>query len=244
MPLHHLPVQMFQETPAKGPWSGPDPDPEQPPAPAHEPMFNVPWPVLALVSAILVAYAAQSRLPDVDVLPFVFSPAALLRGEWWTTVTSVFLHGGWTHALMNAGMILAFGTPVARLFGGRPLGACLYLLFFVVCGALAALGSAALHWGSTEMMVGASGAASGLVAAAARLVAGKGRLGSMFAPFVLTMGAAWLLVNLMVAGVMLAGANSLIPGTGGAGVAWEAHLAGFIAGVVLIGPFARLAGRS
>jgi membrane associated rhomboid family serine protease len=42
---------------------------------------------------------------------------------------------------------------------------------------------------------------------------------------------------------MVAGASNLIPGTGGAGVAWEAHLAGFLAGVLLVGPFARLAGR-
>lgn len=244
MPPHPIPVHMFQETPAKGPWSNPEPDPQEEHGPVHEPMFNVPWPVVVLVTTIVLAYAVQSRLPDVAVLPFVFSPAALLRGAWWTAVTSVFLHGSWSHALMNAGMILAFGTPVARLFGGRPLGASLYFLFFVVCGALAALGSAAVHWGSSEMMVGASGAASGLVAAAARLVAGRGRLGSIFAPFVLTMGAAWLLVNLMVAGVMLAGANALIPGSGGAGVAWEAHLAGFVAGALLIGPFARIARRS
>jgi membrane associated rhomboid family serine protease len=90
-------------------------------------------------------------------------------------------------------------------------------------------------------MVGASGAASGLVAGASRLVAGRGRLGPIWAPFVITMGLAWLLVNLLVAGVMAVGATGLLPGTGGAGVAWEAHLAGFLAGALLIGPFARLA---
>lgn len=239
-----MPSYLFQETPAKGPWSSPEPGPEPERPPAHEPLFNVPWTVVALVSVILGAYAVQSRLPDVAILPYVFSPAELLRDDWAPLVTALFLHGGWTHAITNALMILAFGTPVARLFGGGARGATVYFLFYLVCGALASLGFAALHWGSEEVMVGASGAASGLVAGSARLVAGRGRLGPIWAPFVLTMGAAWLLVNLMVAGVMLAGANALIPGAGGAGVAWEAHLAGFLAGAILIGPFARLAGRA
>jgi len=234
---------LFQETPARGPWSSPDPQPQED-KPSREPMFNAPWPALVLVAAIVGGYAIQSRIPDFDLMPYVFSPAALAQGAWWTPLTAVFLHGNWTHALTNAALVLAFGTPVARLFGTRLRGVVCYFAFFLVCGVLAALGFAAVHWGGEGGMVGASGAASGLVAAAARLVAGRGRLGPIFAPFVLTMGAAWLLVNLMVAGVMVAGASGLIPGTGGAGVAWEAHLAGFVAGVLLVGPFARLGGRS
>jgi membrane associated rhomboid family serine protease len=234
---------LFQETPARGPWSSPDPQPQED-KPSHEPMFNAPWPALVLVAAIVGGYAIQSRISDAQLTPYVFSPAALAQGAWWTPLTAVFLHGNWTHALTNAALVLAFGTPVARLFGTGLRGVVCYFAFFLVCGVLAALGFAALHWGADAGMVGASGAASGLVAAAARLVAGRGRLGGIFAPFVLTMGAAWLLVNLMVAGVMMAGASGLIPGTGGAGVAWEAHLAGFVAGALLVGPFARLGGRS
>ena len=241
--MEAMPTYLFQETPAKGPWSSPEPGPEERGPPANEPMFNVPWPVVALVTSIIAAYAVQSRLPDVTTAQWVFSPGALARGGWWTLVTAAFLHGNWTHAIGNALMILAFGTPVARLFGGRPAGAALYFLFYLVSGVIAFLGFAAFHWGSEIPLVGASGAASGLVAASARLVAGRGRLGPIWAPFVLTMGAAWLLVNLLVAGVMLVGANNLLPGTGGAGVAWEAHLVGFVAGAILIGPFARLAGR-
>jgi membrane associated rhomboid family serine protease len=206
-------------------------------------MFNAPWTAVALVAVIVVGYAIQSRLPEFQLFPFVFSPTALVRGAWWTPLTAVFLHGSWTHAITNAALVLAFGTPVARLFGTRPRGVVGFFAFYMACGVLASLGFAALHWGSEDGMVGASGAASGLVAAAARMVAGRGRLGPIFAPFVLTMGAAWLVVNLLVAGVMFAGASNLIPGAGGAGVAWEAHLAGFLAGMLLVGPFAKLAGR-
>ena len=236
-------IYSFQETPARGPWSSPDPQPEER-DPAREPMFNAPWPALVLVGAILAGYAVQSRLPEYFLNAYVFSPAALARGQWWTLITSIFLHGNWLHALSNAGFVLAFGTPVARLFGLRARGVLLYFGFYLVCGVFAALGFAAAHPHGTEAMVGASGAASGLVAAASRLVAGRGRLGPMVAPFVVTMGLAWLAVNLLVAGVMAAGATALLPGTGGAGIAWEAHLAGFLAGLVLVGPFARLAQRA
>ncbi|THD79458.1 MAG: rhomboid family intramembrane serine protease [Phenylobacterium sp.] len=233
---------LFQETPERAPWSGPEPQPGEG-KPAHEPMFNVPWTTLALSLVILGGYAVQSRLPDFTLQPYVFSPAALMQGAWWTLVTHMFLHGGWLHALSNAAFVLAFGSPVARYFGTRGWGVPLYFIFYVLCGVLAALGFASVHLGSQQAMIGASGAASGLVGAAARLVAGRGRLGPIFAPFVLTMGASWLFVNLLVAGVMAAGATGLIPGTGGAGVAWEAHLAGFLAGVLLVSPFAWLLRR-
>jgi membrane associated rhomboid family serine protease len=53
------------------------------------------------------------------------------------------------------------------------------------------------------------------------------------------MGAGWVVINLLIAVV----GGSFLPGTGGAGVAWEAHLAGFAAGVLLIGPLGRLSPR-
>jgi membrane associated rhomboid family serine protease len=71
--------------------------------------------------------------------------------------------------------------------------------------------------------------------AAARLIDGRGRVGRFFSSPVLGMGGAWLVVNLLIA--VLGG--QLLPGANGAGVAWEAHLGGFLAGVLLIGPFGR-----
>ena len=233
---------LFQETPERGPRSGPDPQPGEG-RPAREPMFNVPWTTLAIAVVIVCGYAVQSRLPDFTLEPYVFSPAALAEGQWWTLLTHLFLHGSWLHALSNAAFVVAFGTPVARWFGTRGWGVPLYFVFYLLCGVLAALGFTAVHPGGQQAMIGASGAASGLVGVAARLVAGRGRLGPIFAPFVLTMGASWLFVNLLVAGVMAVGATGLIPGTGGAGVAWEAHLAGFLAGVLLASPFAWLLRR-
>ncbi|WP_240606547.1 rhomboid family intramembrane serine protease [Phenylobacterium kunshanense] len=206
--------------------------------PPSEPMVNAPWPVVAMCLAIIGLYALQTQVPFLEPL-LAFSPARLAMGETAGLITSQFLHGNWAHALMNAAFVLAFGAPVARFFGGGVSGAAIFFAFYLLCGILAALGFAALHWGMPAAMVGASGAASGLMGAAARLIGGHGRVGPLFSQAVTGMGLAWIVVNL----IMAVTGGALIPGSGGAGVAWEAHLAGFAAGVLLIGPFGWIAGR-
>jgi membrane associated rhomboid family serine protease len=140
---------------------------------------------------------------------------------------------------MNAAFILAFGAPVARFFGPHVGGAIDFFLFYVFCGVLACLGFAALHWGQETSLIGASGAASGLMGAAARLIGGNGRVGPVFSRAVTGMGLGWLIINIIMA---FAGGLA-VPGGGLGGVGWEAHLAGFAAGVLLIGPFAWAVGR-
>lgn len=232
-------VALYQDTAggAGRPWSaGPQPDERR----TREPVFNAPWPVLLLVALIVGGYAVQSRFPpDAVADAFAFSPAHLLDGRWPTLFSALFVHGGWLHALTNAAFALAFATPVARLFGSRLSGGLYFFAFYLACGALSNLGYAALHWGDSSPLVGASGALSGLMGASARLIDGQGRVGRLLSRSVISMGAAWLVVNLLIA--LLGG--GWVPGSGGAQVAWEAHLAGFLAGVLLIGPFAWVARR-
>jgi membrane associated rhomboid family serine protease len=206
--------------------------------PTPEPMVNAPWPVVVTTVAIVVLYFLQTRFPFV-VDALAFSPDMLLKGQYIGLVSSQFLHGGWPHALMNAAFVLAFGAPVARYFGPGAGGAIVFFAFYLLCGVLACLGFAALHWGQDAAMVGASGAASGLMGAAARLIGGRGLPGPMFSQAVTGMGGAWIIINVIMAFT----GGALIPGAGDAGVAWEAHLAGFAAGVLLIAPFGWLAGR-
>lgn len=229
----------YFEAPAPG---GPRPqhpgDPEFRPAP--EPIVNAPWPVVVLTLGIVAAYLVQSRFPLPLVSEaFAFSPALMLQGHPERLISSLFVHGNWAHALMNAAFILAFGAPVARFFGPRLGGVIAFFLFYLACGVLACLGFAAVHWGQDAALIGASGAASGLMGAAARLIGGHGHPGQMFSKAVTGMGAAWIIVNL----IMAVTGGALIPGAGEAGVGWEAHLAGFAAGVLLIGPFGWLAAR-
>ncbi len=217
------------------------PEPDDPGfRPTPEPLVNAPWPVVALTLGIVAAYAVQSRFPIGVVADLLaFSPSLMLQGHLERLFTSQFIHGNWAHALMNAAFILAFGAPVARFFGPRLGGALDFFLFYLTCGALACLGFAALHWGQEAALLGASGAASGLMGAAARLIGGQGRVGPVFSRAVTGMGLGWLIVNVIMA---FAG-GLLLPGAEGASVGWEAHLAGFAVGVLLIGPFGRLAGR-
>ena len=157
---------------------------------------------------------------------------------------ALFLHGGWPHALINSAFILAFGAPVARRLGLDGPGALAFFGFYLVCGALASLGFAAAHPGSEAVLVGASGAASGLMAAASRLMTRGPGLAPFNSPPVVSMAVSWLGINLVIALLAHLGLASLNPGTGGAPVAWEAHLAGYAAGLVLFGPLLRVIRRA
>jgi membrane associated rhomboid family serine protease len=228
----------FEETPAK-PW-GSDPEPPHRPeeAPAREPVFNAPWQAVAVTVLIVAGYGVQTLFPvDAILGAYAFAPTNLAPGRWETAITSIFLHGSWAHAMMNGAFALAFSTPLARFFGPKVEGALLFFGFYVLTGVLANLGYAAAHPHGHALIVGASGAVSGLMGASARLMGGHGRVGPMFSRPVLGMGGGWIAINLLIAVF----GGSFLPGSGSAGVAWEAHLAGFAFGVLLIGLFGRLA---
>lgn len=199
-----------------------------------EPMFNAPWPALLAVASILLSTLLLWRASDQTIYALALEPARVWRGEVTGLVTSLFVHGGWLHAGMNAAFALAFGAPVARLLGSGARGGALFIAFYIMCGVLAGLGYAAIHPQSTQLVIGASGAVAGLMGAAGRLMDRPGELSGLFAPRVLSLGAAWLIVNLVMA--VFGG----FPGMGTGPVAWEAHLFGFAAGAVLIAPVSRL----
>lgn len=202
----------------------------------RQPIFNAPWPAVVATLVIVVGYFVQTLLPQGWLLgTYAFSAAGFAAGRWETLFTSIFLHGSWAHALMNAAAALAFGTPVARYFGTGPRGALVFAGFYLLCGALAGLGYGLVNAGSTALMIGASGAVSGLVGGATRLLGGRGLPGSFFSPPVVSMTIGWVVVNLILAVLGFA------PGLGDAGVAWEAHIFGYAAGLFLIGAFGWLA---
>lgn len=209
--------------------------------PAREPAFNAPWPVLALILALIAAHAIRvfgGGAAERFALTSVDVAAGRLSG----LLTYQFVHAGWAHVLINAAFILAFGAPVARYMGVGWRGAAVFFGFFLVCGAVAAGAYAAMvafgdqfaHGHSAWALVGASGSASGLMGAAARLIQGRGRLGSMFGRTVVGMTLSWIAVNAIL------GVSGLTPGADGAPVAWQAHIFGYFCGLLLIGPVGRL----
>ena len=201
----------------------------------QEPMFNAPVAALAVAVSMPVLFFFQERLPDMGA-GMAFAPANLQDGRWGGLFTSMLLHASWTHAIMNAVAAVAFGAPVARLFGDR-IGPTVFLLFYLACGVLATLGYGLIHWGANEPMVGASGAVFGLIGAATRLLGGQGRVRPLFDRRVLGMSLAWMAVNLVT------GLIGYAPGAEGAQVAWEAHAVGFLVGLIAIGPLARMFGK-
>lgn len=211
----------------------------EPPRPKREPAFNAPWAAVALAAAMPILYGLQSLGPWSEGVVYSrlgLIPALAMSGAWWTLLTHQFLHGFWMHAILNAVALLAFGTPVARFLGERgAAGPARYFGFFLVTGVLAGLGYLLLHPGSTAVLVGASGGAAGLMGAASRMFAHPGRLAPFRDRMVLGLAAGWIVIN--VAFAVLGG---FAPGSGGVPVAWEAHIAGYAAGLFLIGPFARL----
>ena len=211
----------------------------------NQPAIKAPWPVVLLVLAIVGAYLVQSTWVDENalILNYGFAPVMMNEGRFLPLVTSMFLHGGWAHAGMNALGAMAFGAPTARLLGlgyqsaqGRASinGGLAFLLFFLICGVLGSLGYGLVHRDGQAILIGASGGVAGLMGAASRMIDRPIGLSAYRSPTVMGMAAAWIIVNLLMA------LTGLAPGTGGAAIAWEAHLFGYAAGLVLIGPAVRI----
>ncbi|MGC1301581.1 MAG: rhomboid family intramembrane serine protease [Caulobacteraceae bacterium] len=165
-----------------------------------------------------------------------FSPAELRDGRWSGLVTALFIHGGWMHAILNAVGALAFGAPVVRLFGSGGRGVIGFFAFYLVCGVLGSLGFALVRWGSPDVLIGASGAVSGLMGAASRLADRGEGLSPFLSRTVVGMAVGWIVVNLLIA------FTGVDVGQGGQPVAWEAHLFGYAAGLFMLAPVAGLAG--
>ncbi|HWE98229.1 MAG TPA: rhomboid family intramembrane serine protease [Caulobacteraceae bacterium] len=203
----------------------------------REPFFKAPWPATGLI-VILIAAHALRIWSGVGAERFALTAGDLAAGRWSGLVTHQFIHASWPHVLMNSVALVAFGPPAARLMGTDARGAAAFFAFYLSCGLLAGLGFVVADLQSRDVVVGASGAVSGLLGAASRIIEGRGKIGPMFGRTVLGMGLAWVIVNVVL------GVSGLTPGAAGMPVAWQAHLAGYAAGVLLIGLFARLAGVS
>jgi membrane associated rhomboid family serine protease len=231
-------------------------------APPRQPFFRAPPVVPWLIAALVVAHGARVWAPPARAMALVFQfglvPARYSRaflesrmlnpGPIWEQavpfVSYMGLHNDWTHLAINCLWLLAFGPIVARRFG-----ALLFLAFFIVCGVAGGLVYLAFNWGSESPVVGASGAISGLMGAAVRMLPGQTPqwmlgatpgetpLAPLFSRQILVFTAVWLAVNLV------AGLTGLGLGDASVAVAWQAHLGGFAAGLLLAGAFDRLRPR-
>lgn len=214
-----------------------------------EPIFLLPRLIIVMVVIPLAIVAARDLLPtQIDVtLDYLFgfvpdrylldASAPTYPGGWgalaWTFLTYALLHEGWSHVLINMAMFAALSVPVqARIGTARFLALCAAT---TVAGALMHL---AVSWGSQVPMIGASGTVSGLLGALLRFVfappwAVTRPLGRALADRqVLRSVAALVIMN----AVLVWFGSGPFGGNGG-GIAWGAHLGGFLAGFLGLGAF-------
>jgi membrane associated rhomboid family serine protease len=149
-----------------------------------------------------------------------------------TPLTSMFLHGGWAHLLGNALYLWVFGNNVED-----SMGRFRFLLFYVLCGLAAAAAQIAVSPGSPIPMVGASGAISGVLGAYLVLypkVRVRVLIIIIFFIQIISIPAYFVLLfwigTQVISGLPQLGGV----GEGSGGVAFWAHIGGFVAGVVLV----------
>ncbi|HUE57366.1 MAG TPA: rhomboid family intramembrane serine protease [Candidatus Udaeobacter sp.] len=195
---------------------------------------------ISLIMANIAVFLYQYTLPPAEFKVFVLSnstvPARIpsfLAGHlgfemaFLPLFTSMFLHSGLLHIAGNMLFLWIFGDNVEDYFGHLP-----YLLFYLICG----IGSGLLHvlfnLSSTVPALGASGAISGVMGAYMLLFPRERILTLVFIflipiPAVFILGY-WFLLQ------FLSGVNALGSGASG-GVAWWAHVGGFLLGMLLTG---------
>lgn len=167
-------------------------------------------------------------------LALMGSPRVTLGDALVPLFTCMFLHGGWLHILGNMWFLWIFGGNVEDR-----LGPFTYLLFYLICGIASGVTQTIFSWGSPIPSVGASGAISGILGAYivffpyARILT----LVPLFILFFTARIPAAIFIGLWFVVQFLSGVGSL--GARGAaatgGVAWWAHVGGFVLGVVLAG---------
>lgn len=171
---------------------------------------------------------------EYGMIPARLFGAAQLQPElaavpaWSTVFTSMFMHGGWLHIGFNMLFLWIFGDNVEDSMGhGR------YLAFYLVCGIAAALTQALVNSDSTVPMIGASGAISGVLGAYLLLHPHATVRTIVFLGFFVTM---MHLPALVVLGLwfLLQLFNAALSSSGAPGVAFWAHIGGFIAGMALV----------
>lgn len=180
-----------------------------------------------------------SMTPERLAVPTDFLQPPVWFSPWLTLVTYAFLHGDYMHLAFNVMWFMIFGTAVARRVGTlRFLG----LMLVTVLGA--AVTHLAFYWGSPAPVVGASGAVSGLMGAAFRFILPNPNPGTswpppalpLFSRPVVTITVMWSILNIAL------GVIGLTPDGIGYPIAWEAHMGGYLTGLLLFPLFDRRRG--
>lgn len=194
------------------------------------------WALLAANVVVFLFMARDTRLAEAWINELALVPARFLANpldpaELLTIFTSMFMHGGWFHLFSNMLALYIFGDNIEDSMGSQR-----YLIFYLLCGVAAALTHVFFNPNSPIPTVGASGALSGVLAAyllffpASRVIT---LVPVFFLPLLFEIPAVVYLglwfISQLANGVFSIFINVQAMG----GVAWWAHIGGFVAGLVL-----------
>ena len=235
--------------------------PDTPPEAPREPLLTLPGALTAYIVLLAVIHLRVLLPPDwenwtIDVFGFIPRryDSTLLAIDFpggdgakvWTFVTYSLLHANLSHIGFNVLWLLPFGSALARRFG-----AFRFFLFMAVTAAAGALAHLLTHEHAVAPMIGASASVSGTMAAAIRFAFVQGSflsfnrgdadaaakvpalslMRALRNPRVLAFLGIWFGVNIIF------GVGSIAIGSDGASVAWQAHIGGFFAGLLLFSLF-------
>lgn len=227
----------------------------------RQPIFLLPTVVTVLCGLLVAVHLVRVFVLNEDAnlqltVWFAFIPFRLLSGEeipggWlpliWTPFTHSLLHAGWDHLLINIAWLAIFATPVARRYGAVPT-----VVIFLIGAAVGAIAFAATTLPELQILIGASGGVAALTGAAVRfmfqpiLVAKQPETGEAVVLGRKLASLGEVMANprsryFTLIWVILNAAIPLLPLITGSrlDIAWQAHLGGFLAGLLLVPVFER-----
>jgi membrane associated rhomboid family serine protease len=197
---------------------------------------------LMLILINVLAFLYEMQMDPSVLKEFIFEwgliPVRLLNDPsmaWSTIFTSMFLHGGWFHIINNMWVLFIFGDNVEARMGGMR-----YLIFYLLCGVAAGLLQTYVLTSSQQPMIGASGAVAGVLGAYLILFP-HSRIASLvpilFIFTIIEIPAVIFLLFWFV--LQLYSGLFAIGGGSGSGIAWWAHVGGFLFGVIMVVFFRR-----
>ncbi len=198
-----------------------------------EQRLTTPFVTVGLIVVNLLAFLYELSLGDFELHHFLMVWGTVPNDfQFFSLLSSMFLHGGWMHVLGNVWFLWVFGDNVEDVLGSRQ-----YLLFYLLCGLAGGLAHVFFNSESAVPAIGASGAISGVMGAYL-IRFPRARVHTLLfffvfattidVPAVLMIGY-WFVVQLFSGFGQLAQASPQ-----GGGTAWFAHIGGFVAGMVLI----------
>jgi len=183
----------------------------------------------ALIALNILFFFVEANGGDAFIMKWAFVPRRFVAdpaGDAVTLFTSMFMHGGWLHLGGNMLYLWIFGDNVEDRFGHAK-----FIVFYLLCGLAATFAQLAFSAGSNIPNLGASGAIAGVLGAYILLFP-QGRVRVLQGQRVIQMPAL-IVIGLWIVLQFFSGIGSISQTADTGGVAYMAHIGGFLAGLVL-----------